>query len=77
LKKENKPVGAPMQEEFDRMENEKSKIQAQILQKRKEIVERNAEYDAMKKRFMELKGIAAVPATAAVVPAVAAGTPKK
>lgn len=72
IKKESKPVPATLQEEFDRWEGEKSKIQAQILQKRKEIVERNQEYDAMKKRFMELKGItpaAATPAAAAPAPA--------
>jgi len=63
LAKENKPVPVPVQDDADRLESEKSKIQAHILQKRKEIVERNEEYDAMKKRFMELKGIAPPPAT--------------
>jgi hypothetical protein len=84
IKREGKPVPAPLQEDFDRLEAQKLKIQAQILQKRKEIVERNQEYDAMKKRFMELKGGAAVPTTAApaapaaaAAPAVAGGTPKK
>ena len=72
LKKENKAVPAPLQEEFDRWEGEKSKIQGQILQKRKEIVERNQDYDAMKKRFMELKGITpAATATPAAAPAAA------
>jgi hypothetical protein len=74
LKKENKPVAAPMQEDFDFMEGEKQKIQKQILQKRKEIVDRNAEYDAMKKRFIELKGVAAA---APGAPAVAGGAPPK
>jgi chromosome segregation ATPase len=64
LKKENKPVPVTLQEEFSRWDGEKTKIQGQILQKRKEIVERNEEYDAMKKRFLELKGAAATPAAA-------------
>jgi hypothetical protein len=71
LKKENKPVPAPLQEDYDRLEGEKSKIQAQILQKRKEIVGKNEEYDAMKKRFIELKG-GAPAAPAAPTPAPAA-----
>lgn len=80
ITRSKKPVPAALQEDFDRLETEKSKIQTQILQKRKEIVERNEEYDAMKKRFIELKGgtpaatpVAAVPAAA--VPAAAAAPP--
>jgi hypothetical protein len=80
-----KPVPAALQEDFDRLDAEKSKIQAQILQKRREIVERNEEYDAMKKRFMELKGgtpaatappTAAPPAATAAAPAAAGGARK-
>ena len=70
IKKQNKPVPEALQEDATRFETEKSKIQTQILQKRKEIVERNQEYDDMKKRFLELKGVA--PATAAPAPAPAA-----
>jgi hypothetical protein len=64
FKKENKPVPAPLQQEFDRLGTELASSQAQILQKRKEIVEKNQEFDAMKKRFMELKGGTGAPAAA-------------
>ena len=50
IKKQNKPVPDALQEDATRFETEKSKIQTQILQKRKEIVERNQEYDDMKDR---------------------------
>ena len=56
LKKENKPVPAPLQEDYDRAEASKTKIQAQITQKRKDIADLNKQYDEMKKRFAELKG---------------------
>lgn len=84
--REKKPAPVVYQEDFNRLETEKQKIQAQILQKRKEIVERNGDYDAMKARFMELKGVApaaAIPAAttaatpAAATPAAVAGTPRK
>jgi DNA polymerase III gamma/tau subunit len=61
FKKENKPVPATVQEEFDRADANKTKIQAQIAQKRKEIVELNQQYDDMKKRFGELTGTAPAP----------------
>lgn len=73
-KKENKPVPAPVQEEFDRAEAGKTKIQAQIAQKRKEIADLNQQYDDMKKRFTELTGSAA-PATTAASTAKPAPTP--
>ena len=75
IKKQNKPVPEALQEDATRFETEKSKIQTQILQKRKEIVERNQEYDDMKKRFLELKGVA--PAAAPAPAAVAASPAKK
>lgn len=56
LKKENKPVPAPLQEDFDSAQASRTKIQAQILQKRKDISDLNRLYDEMKKRFAELKG---------------------
>jgi hypothetical protein len=56
LKKENKPIPAPLQEDYDRAEASKTKIQTQITQKRKEIADLNVLYDEMKKRFIELKG---------------------
>ena len=56
-KKANKPVPQPLQDEFDRFEDDKAKIQSQISQKRKEIAECNQNYDAMKKRFLELKAL--------------------
>ncbi len=80
ITREKRPVPVAYQEDFDRLETEKLKIQAQILQKRREIVERNGDYDTMKARFMELKGVtpaAATPAATAATPAAAAGTPRK
>ncbi|NBR27488.1 MAG: hypothetical protein EBT83_03610 [Betaproteobacteria bacterium] len=62
-KKDNKPVAPVLQQEFDKQTADLAKLQDHIVQKRKEITEKNAEYDAMKKRFMELKG--AAPAAAA------------
>ena len=62
-KKDNKPVAPALQQEYDKQTSDLAKLQDHITQKRKEIVEKNAEYDAMKKRFIELKGPA--PATAA------------
>ncbi len=63
LKKENKPVPAPLQEEYDRAEAGKTKIQAQIVQKRKEVADLNQRYDDMKKRFLELTGASAAGGT--------------
>lgn len=87
FKKENKPVPAAIQEEFDRAEAGKAKIQAQIAQKRKEIADLNQQYDDMKKRFAELTGTTeAAPAPAAAAtpaaatkpaPTVVSGTPQK
>ena len=74
-KKENKPAPVPIQEELERSEAAKIKIQAQIAQKRKEIVDLNQQYDDMKKRFAELTGTAP-PATPAPAPGPAAATTK-
>lgn len=63
-KKENKPAPQPLQEEFERSEASKVKIQAQIAQKRKEIVDLNQQYDDMKKRYAELTGGGAAPSPA-------------
>jgi hypothetical protein len=57
-KKENKPVPVPIQDEYDRADASKVKIQAQIAQKKKEIADLNQQYDDMKKRFVELTGTA-------------------
>jgi hypothetical protein len=65
FKKENKPAPQPLQEEFERSEASKVKIQAQIAQKRKEISDLNQQYDDMKKRYAELTGGAAAATTAA------------
>ena len=73
LKKENKPVPAAIQEEYDRAEAGKTKIQAQ---KRKEIADLNQQYDDMKKRFMELTGTTAAAPAAAVSPAAPATATK-
>ena len=56
LKKENKPVPAPLQEDYDSAEASRAKIQNQITQKRRDIADLNRQYDEMKKRFAELKG---------------------
>jgi len=81
LKRLNKPVPDALQDDATRFETEKTKIQAQILQKRREIVDRNQEYDEMKRRFMELKGVTtatAPPPAAPIAPApAAAGGPAK
>lgn len=58
LKKQNKPVPPGLQDEYDRAESSRTKIQSQIAQKRKEIADLNQQYDEMKKRFAELKGTA-------------------
>ena len=58
-KKSKKPVPPAVQEEFDRSEGEKAKIENQIAQKRKEIAAVNQKYDEIKKRFAELTGGAA------------------
>ncbi len=79
MKKENKPVPAPLQEDYDRADASRAKIQAQIVQKRKDIADLNVKYDDMKKRFAELKGGAPDAAKAAAQPATAssAATGKK
>ena len=56
LKKENKPVPAPLQEDYDSAVASRTKIQTQIVQKRKDISDLNVLYNEMKKRFAELKG---------------------
>ena len=83
FKKENKPVPAPIQEEFDRAEAAKVKIQAQVTQKRKDITDLNQQYDELKKRFIELTGttdaapVAAAAPAAKPAPTVVSGTPPK
>jgi chromosome segregation ATPase len=62
-KKENKPVPASIQEDFDRSEASRIKIQAQIAQKKKEVADLNQQYDDLKKRFAELTGNASGAAT--------------
>jgi hypothetical protein len=62
LKKDNKPVPPALQQEHDKLAADIARTQEQIAQKRKEIAEKNVEYDAMKKRFIELKNQSAAPA---------------
>lgn len=70
LKKDNKPVPPALQQEYDKLTSELAKTQEQIVQKRKEIGDKNLEYDAMKKRFLELKsGASAAAPVAAPAPA--------
>ena len=78
MKKENKPIPVPLQDDFDRAEAGKTKIQNQISQKRKEIADLNLQYDEMKRRFAELKGDApAVKPAPQPAPATSASTGKK
>jgi len=78
LTQQKKTVPDQLNDDQTRFETEKLRIQAQILQKRKEIVERNQEYDDMKKRFLELKGAAPAAATApAPAPAAVSASPAK
>ena len=54
--KRSAPVPAPIQEELDRSEGEKTKINNQITQKRREISALRQKYEEVKKRFAQLKG---------------------
>ena len=58
LKKENKPVPAAMQQEYEKLTAEMAKTQDQIKQKRREIADKTQEFDAMKRRFIELRSTA-------------------
>jgi predicted RNase H-like nuclease (RuvC/YqgF family) len=58
-RKNQKAVPPAIQEEFDRSEGDKEKIESQIAQKRKDIAALNQKYDEIKKRFAELTGGAA------------------
>ena len=74
-KKKNQPVPPQAQEEFDRAESDKAKIQAQIDQKRKDIAELNQRYDDMKKRFRELRGGTAGASPTSGAPTASGATP--
>ena len=56
FRKNQKPVPPAVQEEFDRSEAAKAKIESQIAQKRKDVAALNQKYDGIKKRFVELTG---------------------
>lgn len=68
-KKTKQPVAQAVQDEFNRVEADKTKIQNQIAQKRKDITELTQKYAEMKKRFIEIKsssaGAGAAPVTGA------------
>ncbi len=68
-KKENKPVPPTVQQEYDKKTADIAKAQEHITQKRREIADKNQEYDAMKKRFVELKGGSTAPTATAPAPA--------
>lgn len=53
-KKAKKPVPPEVQDEVDRIEAEKTKIENQIGQRHKEIAALNQKYDEFKKRYIEL-----------------------
>jgi len=55
-KKNKKPVPPDTQDEVDRIEGEKTKIEKQIAQKRRDIAALNQKYAEVKKRFFELMG---------------------
>ena len=55
-RKRNAPVPTMIQEEIKRIDAEKTKIQNEIAQKRKEVAVAHQMYDDLKKRFAELKG---------------------
>ncbi len=59
LKKGGKPVPPQIQQEYDKQTTDLTRLQDQVTQKRKEIADKNVDYDAMKKRFVELKSAAA------------------
>jgi chromosome segregation ATPase len=53
--KNKQPVPPAVQDEFDRIQSDKAKIENQIARKRKDIAALNQQYDDQKKRFNELK----------------------
>lgn len=55
-RKRKAPVPPMMLEEFKRIDGEKTKMQNELAQKRKEVADTNDMYDGLKKRFAELKG---------------------
>jgi hypothetical protein len=55
-RKNQKAVPKAVQDEFDRSESDKAKIESQIAQKHKDIAALNQRYDEIKKRFAELTG---------------------
>lgn len=54
--KKKQPVPPAVQDDFDKFQADKTKIENQIAQKRKDIAALNQLYDDQKKRFNELKG---------------------
>ena len=68
-KKDKKPVPQAVQQEFDRSEGDKARIESQIAQKRKEITAVNQKYGEIKKRFAELTGAAGGAAGSSAKPA--------
>ena len=76
--KNKQPVPPAVQDEFDRIQSDKAKIENQIAQKRKGVAALNQQYDEQKKRFNELKGGSAAgtaPAGAGTAPASAGKGP--
>lgn len=67
--KNKKPVPPAVQEEYNRSEGAKAKIESQIAQKRKDIAALNQKYDEIKKRFAELTGGAGGTAGSSAKPA--------
>jgi len=66
--KNKQPVPPAVQDEFDRIQSDKAKIENQIAQKRKDVVALNQLYDEQKKRFNELKNGGTAPAGAGTAP---------
>lgn len=86
-KRDKKPLPPEVQDEVDRAGSEKTKIENQIVQKRKDIAALNQRYDEFKKRYVELTvkpssagsqpGSGAVPAPQPAPPTSAASTKKQ
>lgn len=55
-KTDKKPVPPETQDDINRFEGEKKKLENQIAQKRKDIAALNQKYDEFKKRYFELTG---------------------
>ena len=70
-KKRNAAVPGSIQDDLDRSESDKIKLQNQIVQKRREITALNQRYDELKRRFVDLKSGAVAEGEPVPLPATA------